>query len=163
LERLNEELKKNDKVEEVFYQKDIIDNLNYWLDIIRIFAIGIFACLGLLSLLILIIVISMKVISKKTNIGIMKNIGASNFYIRSPYLWEGIFYGLFGSIFAWVASYSLIILNKDIITEFFNTIKIFPIDYQFLTFQIAIGLGVSCFLGLVASFWAVSRMLKKTT
>lgn len=162
LKDLNQELEKNEDIEEIFYQQDVAETIDYWLDIARYSSLVIFSCLALLSLLILIIVISMKVINKKVNIRIMKNIGASNFYIRAPYLWEGILYGFFGSIFAWIGSYSLIIFNQETLTSFFSAIQIFPIDYQFLGIQIAIGLGVSCFLGLIASFWAVSRMLKKS-
>lgn len=162
LKDLNQELEKNDDIEEIFYQQDVAETIDYWLDIARYSSLVIFSCLALLSLLILIIVISMKVINKKVNIKIMKNIGASNFYIRAPYLWEGILYGFFGSIFGWIASYSLIIFNQETLTSFFSAIQIFPIDYQFLGIQIAVGLGVSCFLGLIASFWAVSRMLKKS-
>ena len=161
LTKLDQELKKNNQIEEIFYQKDVIDNLNYWLDVVRIFSLIIFSCLGFLSLLVLILVISMKATNKRKNITIMKSIGASNFYIRSPFLWEGIIYGLIGALLAWTSSYALIIFNQVTLEKFFNTIKIFPISYHFLLIQLGSGIGISCSMGFIAAFWSVNRMIKK--
>jgi cell division transport system permease protein len=52
--------------------------------------------------------IGIKITVRKDEIEIMKLIGASNWFIRTPFLLEGIFYGAVGAIIGWGISYGVL-------------------------------------------------------
>jgi len=59
---------------------------------------GVFAvCLGLISVTIIMNTIKLTVNSRRSEIGIMKYVGATNWFIRWPFVIEGILIGLIGS------------------------------------------------------------------
>ena len=46
-------------------------------------------------------IIGIKISQKKEDIEIMKLIGATNWYIRWPFLTEGVVYGIIGAVVGW--------------------------------------------------------------
>jgi cell division transport system permease protein len=57
--------------------------------------------LSLVSIFIMATIIGIKISQKKEDIEIMKLIGATNWYIRWPFLTEGILYGIIGAVVGW--------------------------------------------------------------
>lgn len=98
---LNDVIKKTEGVEEVVFQKDVVDTLVTWTNAIRFIGGALAILLAIDSLLIIMTVISMKIALKRDEIEIFKLIGASQWYIRMPFLLEGGFYGAVGAFAAW--------------------------------------------------------------
>lgn len=93
-----QKLKSIDGVEEVRYYKDIIDKLMIVANYIRLGGIVIIGVLVLVSVFIISNTIKITVSSRKREINIMKYVGATNGYIRGPFIIEGILFGLIGAI-----------------------------------------------------------------
>lgn len=85
-------------IEKVKYHKDIIDKLMTFANYIRIGGITIIAALIFVSIFIISNTIKLTVTSRKKEIGIMKYVGATNGYIRGPFILEGIFFGIIGAV-----------------------------------------------------------------
>ena len=51
-------------------------------------------------------IIGIKITISRGEIEIMKLIGASDWFIRTPFILEGIFYSVFGAIIGWAVSYA---------------------------------------------------------
>jgi len=84
-------------VDEVVYQRDVVDSLLSWTNAIRLVG-GVLALLLVIdSLLIIGTVIAMKVALKRDEIEILTLVGASPWTIRAPFILEGGFYGFMGA------------------------------------------------------------------
>ena len=88
-------VKDSNIVSEVVFQKDIIDTLISWISAFRKVGIGIISVLLTVSFFIIITIIGIKITIRRQEIEIMKLIGATNWFIRMPFLLEGILYGSF--------------------------------------------------------------------
>lgn len=101
LHELEPIIKQSDGVEEVVFQKDVVDTLLSWTNAIRLVGGMLAALLAFNSFLIIMTIIGMKIALRKDEIEIMKLIGASQWYIRMPFIIEGGWYGIIGGFTAW--------------------------------------------------------------
>ncbi len=159
LTQINELLKQESMVEEVVYQKDIVDTLISWTNAIRKTGVVLVVFLAINSLFIILMVIGMKISSKKEEIFIIKLIGASNWYIGRPFILEGAFYGVVGSIFAWGLSYFLIAYATPSLPEFLHGVSILPVSPVFMLEVLGMVSFGGFLVGSVGSLLAVWRYL----
>lgn len=147
---------KNEKIniDEIVYQKDIIDSLISWTNAIRSVGIVLVGFLTATSLLIILMVIGLKIGQKKEEIEILRLVGASDWYIRKPFIFEGVIYGIVGGFLAWVISYGLILYATPYLSSFLSGIPLLPIQpslmLKLLGIEIATGTGVGVFGSLLA-------------
>lgn len=104
-DRVVEDLNKIEGITKINYYKDIIDKLMVFANYIRIGGIVVVGILVLISIFIISNTIKITVSSRKKEINIMKYVGATNGYIRGPFIIEGILFGLIG------AGISILIVN----------------------------------------------------
>lgn len=161
LQRIRDELETQQGIEEVILQDDVLESLASWTTSIRIVGAAAISILAFTSLLIMIIIIGMKVVTKRPAILIMRIIGASNWFIKSPFMFEGMFYGLMSSTFGWAATYATLLYLTPWLKEFLGPIPVFPIPLELFAIQYALGTTIALFLGAVAGSIAVSRVMKK--
>ena len=159
LGELNEVLKDEAVVEEVIYQKDIVDTLISWTSAIRKGGLILVVFLSVISLFIILMVIGIRISSKKEEIEIMKLVGASNWYIGRPFILEGAFYGLLGAVLAWGLSYLLIFYATPFLSTFLGGLGILPVQPLFM-FEVLGGIAtVGLLMGSLGSSLAVWRYL----
>ena len=120
LEDLAKILNTEDGVEDVVYQKDLVESLISWTQAIRVAGIALVSVLGLQSVLVLWMVIGMKIALKSVEIEVVRLLGGTNWYIRWPFLLEGGLYGLIASFIAWCVSYILILYSTPILARFLS-------------------------------------------
>lgn len=156
---VSEQLKNSPSVSEVVYQKDIVSKLTSWTTAIRLIGVSIIAILALISIFIMMTVIGFKVAQKKDEIEIMRLLSATNWYIRWPFILEGIFYGTVGTFVGWlIASAGLFYAMPYL--ESFAKIPTLDLSPLFLLGLLLAELLVAVGLGMVASLLAVLRYLK---
>lgn len=85
-------------ITKINYYKDIIDKLMVFANYIRYGGMAIVGVLVLVSIFIISNTIKITVSSRKKEINIMKYVGATNGYIRGPFIIEGILFGLIGAV-----------------------------------------------------------------
>lgn len=153
-------LKIEPKIEEVIFQEDVVKSLKNWTGTIRKIGIGLTGFLGLVSFLIILIIIGMKIALRKDEIEILRLVGANNWYIRAPFILEGIFYGGLGAFLAWGMSLILILYSTPLLVNFLAGIPLFPIPILFLLAILGAEVLLGIILGTLGSFWAVRRYLK---
>ena len=115
-DELVEKIKSIEGIEEVRYYKDAIDKLLLFANYIRFGGIAIIAILVIVSIFIISNTIKITVSARKKEINIMKYIGATNGYIRGPFIIEGILFGLIGAVI------SILVVNYGY-EYFFNTVS----------------------------------------
>jgi len=116
--------------------------------------------LAIVSIVITFNTIRLAIYTSREEISVMRLVGASNSYIRGPFVVEGIMYGVVAAIVTLVIYYPLSIWLGPVTQKFFGSINVF--DYYVSNFGqlflIIIFSGV--ILGAAASYLAVRRYLK---
>jgi len=84
-------------VKDVVYGEDIVDNLLKFNDMASIVCIVIFIILSVVSIFIIYNTIKLTVYARRNDITVMKYVGATDWFIRFPFLIEGSILGLLGS------------------------------------------------------------------
>ncbi len=95
-----EKVSKIKQIEDVKYYKETVDKLTTVTNFIKWAALFIMAFLIIVSIFIVSNTIKLTVLARAKEIEIMKYIGATNWFIRGPFLIEGILIGLFSSLVA---------------------------------------------------------------
>lgn len=160
LDELADVFKNEPLVEDVIYQKDVVDALIAWTSGIRLAGVILVSFLVLVSFLTILTVIGMKIALKKEEIEILKLVGAGRWFIRTPFLLEGIFYGLVGAFLAWGAVYLLLLYLTPFLSSFLAGIPILPVSWSFMLYLLLAQLIVASGLGGFGSFFALFRYLR---
>lgn len=154
-------IKTLDGVEEVKYDKDVIDKLLIFANYIRVGGIIVIAILVFVSVFIISNTIKLTVASRRREINIMKYVGATNNYIRGPFIIEGVLFGLIGAIISIVIvyygyEYFFGLVNEKLYTLF----AIFLVAPKIIFKDIAIifsAIGVG--IGALGSLLSLKRFL----
>jgi len=152
---------KTDIVEEVAFREDVAQNLSFWIRAIRNGGLIFVSSMSFVSLMVIVIIISLKIAAHRNEISVLRSLGATSFYIRLPFLLEGIFYGLFGSILGWGIIFLILLSWQQQITSYFNPIAVLPDNPQIILITLAGEIIAGLTLGLLAAFVAVGRYIKK--
>lgn len=98
--------------------------------------------------------------SSREEIHVMRLVGAGQFFIRAPFMIEGMLYGLVAGVVTLLIFYPLTWWLGTATASFFGGVNVFSyyLDHFFYFFAIIVGTGV--LLGAIASFLAVRRYLK---
>ena len=99
--------------------------------------------------------------ARRNEIEIMKLVGATNNFVRIPFLLEGIWLGILGALLPMtlisIAYYNLYdIIKPKIAGDLFKRLEVTPCIYQLN----ALLLGLGIFIGIWGSFMSVRKFVK---
>ncbi len=151
---------KKDQVDEIIYQKDIINSLLSWTDFIRKTGIIAVSITTAVTFLIISVIIGMKITNRKDEINISRLLGASSFYVKKPFLIEGIIYGLVGSFLGCLIVFLLTLYFRNQINSFFNPIIFISTNLQHYALILVSCLFLGSIIGYLASWLGVKRYIK---
>lgn len=160
LSSVSETLKSSPYVSEVIFQRDVVSQLTRWTDAIRKIGIVIIILLSLVSVFIMATIIGFKISQKREEIEIMRLLSATKWYVRWPFILEGIFYGVIGAIIGWIIASVGLLYATPYLKSFLGSIPLLPVSYVFLLGLLLAELLIAIILGSYASFLAVLRYLK---
>ena len=160
LVQVKNDLEKFSEIEEVVFQQDIIDSLSSWTTSVRYIGISSIVVLGITSFLIITALISMKVTHRKKSIQVMNFLGAKSWFIKAPFFFEGVIYGLVGSLVGWSTMYVLLLYLTPWLKEFLGTIALLPVPWGIFAIQLSAGSLFAMLLGGFSGSTAVKRMMK---
>lgn len=154
-------IKKMDKVSLVRYGEGMVDKLVKAFTSIEKVAYGVVIALIVVTVFLIINTIKLTIFSRKREISIMRLVGASNFSIKTPFIIEGMFLGLIGSIipvllttFGYLAFYKH--FDGYLFTKLIELIK--PEPFIYTTSGIVVVIGI--LVGMIGSASAVRKYLK---
>lgn len=136
LVEIAEYLKKQPDIDEVQFQKDIVDRLLSFTNILRKIGLIFFSYLILMSIIVLINTISFKIALKKDEIELLRLLGATNSYIRAPYLKETVFMGLLASFLSFLIFLGIIFYINPFLNNYLAGINELFLDLNFLKITI---------------------------
>lgn len=157
---ISETLKQSPIVSEVIFQRDVISALTSWTNAIRQIGLALIVILSTVSVFIMVTIIGIKISHKKEDIEIMKLIGASSWYIRWPFIIEGVTYGVVGALIGWSISVGVLLYATPFLSSFLKGIPVLPVTFFSLFELLVFELLLASMLGIFASYIAVLRYLK---
>lgn len=154
-------LEKEPLVEDVRFYRDIIERLRTLTNGIRLAGTSLVIILTIIAIFIVLTTIGITITAKGEEIEIMKLVGATDWYVRWPFIIQGASYGFLATVIS--SSILLFLLPK--VLPFFTTtllgsVSFSLIDKQFLYALSALQIASGSFLGALGSFVAVWRYLK---
>lgn len=148
-----------DSVESASYSQDIINHLFNLTHLIRLIGVALIILLTGAAIFIISNTIRLTVFARRKEIAIMKYVGATDWFIRWPFLLEGICLGFIGGGLATIFLY---IVYNQVTQEIYEAMAFFPlipqhpfIDYISLTILVA---GI--IIGALGSTISLKRFLK---
>jgi cell division transport system permease protein len=151
-----------DDIASINYQqyKLVIDRFNTTIKTLRKTGIFLFALFSLIAILITFNVIRMTIFNHGTEIEIMRLVGASNNFIRLPFVFEGVIYGIVSAVVAIALLFPIVKLVTPYIvgSAYVQIIQADFGKYLVLIFLIQVVLGI--LLGVTSSLLAIRRYLK---
>lgn len=160
LEGISEALKDSPYVDEVVFQRDVVSTLTSWTNAVRRIGAVVIVILAIVSVFIMATIIGFKISRKREEIEIMRLLSATKWYVRWPFIYEGIFYGLIGALVGWLIASAGLLYATPYLKSFLGSIPLLPVSPVFLAMLLGIELVVAILLGAYASFLAVFRYLK---
>ena len=146
-------------VEAARYGQEVVEQLFGLTRMVRIFGIVLIVFLGLAALFIIVNTIRLTVFARRREIGIMKYVGATDWFIRWPFIIEGVMLGFFG------AAISVLLLTQFysmVTSQVYESLAFLPLlpKYPFINwinlFLILAGIGI----GALGSLISVKKFLK---
>lgn len=150
-------LKEEPLIEDLDFEEDVVLSLSKFVSSLRTIGLVIAVFLLFIAILTVLVVLGMKISQRKEEIEILKLLGASPWYIRSPLYLEGVFYGVVAAIVSWGLSYLAILYSTPYLVDFFSGIPLFPLPVVFMLEVLAGLLGLGAVIGFLGSFFAVQR------
>lgn len=160
LAKISDVMSKEPLVEEVVLQKDIIKTLVVWTSSIRTLGLVLVGFLVIESILVILVVIGMKIAVRREEIEILRLVGATSWYIRWPFILEGMLYGFLGAVFAWGVSYLLLIYYTPFLSTFLTGIPLLPVSNILMLYLLGVLALGGILIGSIGSLIAVWRYLK---
>ncbi|MDZ7798339.1 MAG: permease-like cell division protein FtsX [Patescibacteria group bacterium] len=142
--------------------KTLISRLSSITSNINHFGLILIVVFATISFLVIFNTIRITIYSYRSEIGIMKLVGASNNFVRAPFIIESILYALVSSIISVILLYSLINSLEPFLNNFFTGYNLNIVNYFNNNFLLVFGflVLVSIFLCVVSSIVAVRRYLR---
>ncbi|CAH2214966.1 permease-like cell division protein FtsX [Tepidibacter aestuarii] len=104
-EQIANQVNKFDGIKEVKYYDDVVEKVIQLSNIVKISGLFIIAMLALISLFIISNTIKLALHGRRREINIMKYVGATDWFIRWPFIIEGMVLGLIGALISLAITY----------------------------------------------------------
>lgn len=154
------QIKQMSSIKDAVYGGNSVSKMISILNTVRSGGLIFVALLTLLAVFLISNTIKMTIYARNTEISIMRNVGAANWYIKVPFMIEGMIIGFVGAIipcfityFGYYYMYHL--LNGQIVTSMFTLQPIIPFALQVC----GLLLGSGMLVGLIGSFFSTTKYL----
>lgn len=151
------------QIRKLRYSEETADVLASLSNMVTWIGLGLIILLVLIAILLISNTIKLSVFFRKTEIGIMKYIGATNSFVKIPFVVEGMIIGLLGSIIPTVILYFSYGAVVQVLDAQFNTFTslISFVDVNTAILQIIpIFLGVGILVGVVGSAFSIRKYIR---
>ncbi len=150
-------------VDKVAYGGDSTGSFLNALAGVRAGGFAVVAGLGVIAIFLISNTVRVSIHSRRREIGIMRTIGATNSYIRWPFIIEGMIIGLIGSIIpilftVFGYNYLYKITNGVLLSEMFTLVQVTP-----MVFKVSLVLAIiGSLVGAIGSLFSVGKQLRWT-
>lgn len=161
LEALRSSLQQMEGVDQVLLNAEWAKRLATILNLGRQFVLFVGLLLAVVLLVVIGNTIRMQMLTQKSEIEVSYLIGATNSFIKVPFLYAGIFYGLFGGILSVLIIALMITSFNESVTEIS---QLYGSDFKLNLLNVRLYLSILCIAittGWIGAYIAVSRAIRQ--
>jgi cell division transport system permease protein len=147
---------------EIDFPQDVISELTKWTNAIRMAGLLLIIALTIVCILTIMIIISMKISSRRVEIGTLKLLGAQNFYIIKPYITESVIYGSLGAFFGWIMTYITLLYSTPFLAPRLSGVISFPVRPEVVLALLLALVLFGLVLSFISSLFATARFVKRS-
>ena len=160
VEVIGERFKKREGVRDVVYAKDTVETLLKVTRVLQWLVVGVAVVLLLSASLLILNTIRMAIFARRREVAVMKLVGATNWFIRVPFMLEGLVQGLAGAGVA----FGVVVVIRGVVQHAVNSYKLQLVDQLVVSSSEVLGTGIAllvvgALVGTAGSFIAVRRFL----
>lgn len=162
-ETVVEEIKSLEGIERVYENSSLARQLQGIRDSVTYISVGMIVLLFIVSLFIISNTIKVTMFSRRLEISIMKSVGATNSFIRWPFMVEGIIIGVIAGILAtgavWAVYEFALGSFATMLSGFGGEVQVNFLDYALYLVAAFVGIGI--FTGVFGSATSIKKYLKE--
>ncbi len=160
LPRIAQEFNGNQFVEQVYYQPDLVDELTAWTKSLRQAGLILIAIMLFVASAIIILVVANNINIFGHEIEVMRLVGAGSWYVRMPFVLDGIIFAILGAAISSVMVYFAIPRVESFIDQLIASVQLFP-DPQAIVIDLFVKVAaVGSLLTAFVSYVSVWKYLK---
>ncbi|MBQ6842350.1 MAG: permease-like cell division protein FtsX [Firmicutes bacterium] len=146
------------EIDDIRYGEETVDRLFALTDTLRIGGLILMLLMAVAAVVLISMSIRLTVMARKKEIMVMKWTGATNAFIRWPFILEGLFLGLMGAVLA--LGLALVCYNYALgyIAQYVSFLVVLPLGAVWQT-TVLFALGAGLLLGMLGSFFPLARFL----
>lgn len=149
-------VEKIEGIRDVKFDKDMFASIEQISDGVKMVVLVIFVLLIAVSLLVVSNTIKLVLHARRKEINIMKYIGATDAFVKTPFLIEGVIVGVCGGLIAWAVTNGLYGSIQNFMNSSAITFEFVDLSQRILYTNLIIGVGISC----VACMISIKKYLK---
>ena len=156
---ITDEISKMPKVETARFGQDVVEHLFQLIRVLRFSGILIALFLGAATLFIIVNTIRLTVFARRKEVEIMKYVGATDWFIRWPFMLEGMALGFFGAVIANILlniSYASMMATIHKALAFLPLLPTQPLMTYMTIFLLLAGVGI----GALGSYISLHKFLR---
>lgn len=153
------------EVDKINYSREVADTIDKIAKTSRIIGLWLMILLILVAMIIINNTIKITIYSRRREINIMKYIGATDGYIRWPFIIEGFTLGIFAAVLAGIlviGGYNLLLGRSGQLSSNYSLLSLFqPLPMEGMIYDVGlIFLLVGSGVGIIASFFSTRKYLR---
>lgn len=144
----------------VFYGQGYVEDLFAITGVLQVVGLALMAGLSITAVFLISHTIKLTVMMRKKEITIMKYVGATNWFIRWPYLLEGLLMGFTGAVLPLIALYYIYQYSVEWVVAnnllFLSMLPVQLVIFELAKYLVPLGTG----LGVIGSTFSMGRFLR---
>ena len=140
--------------------KDLTDKILNVTNIIKIITFWIFLLLIIMTVFIISNTVKVAMFARRKEVNIMKFIGATDWFIRLPFMLEGIIIGILGSILAFLVVFNTYVYIYNTYASTYSYLLDFVTAREAAVYMGVLFLTVGAVMGFFGSFMSIRKHLK---
>jgi cell division transport system permease protein len=144
----------------ILNQRDLLGKVFSVLNTLRTVSLGVAIFQGVAALLLVANTIQVAAYSRRREVGVMKLVGASNWFIQAPFVLEAMFAGLIGAV---LASLMLIATKLWVIDGPLKTLSslILPVQWGGILLMVPVLIGIGAVVSGITGWITLRFYIKK--
>lgn len=140
--------------------KEVIDRLNNIVAEVRKIGLGVAGLFSIISLLIIFNTVRITIYTHRKEVEVMRLVGASNTFIRLPFIFEGIIYGFVASIISTLLLFVALKSSERFTLHLIPSVNMASLYLSNLAVIFGMQLLIGALLGSISSWFAIRKYLK---
>ena len=145
-----------DGVRRVRFDENVFASINKASEAIQMVVMVVFILLVAVSLLVISNTIKLVLHSRRKEINIMKYIGATDAFVKTPFIIEGIIVGVVGAYLTWLLTMPMYSALQNLVADSALTFPWVDLSQKILHTNLVIGIGIGC----IACMISIKKYLK---